>query len=81
MRRVATLDLFDQLDETSKRYPYVPLAEGLIDSPGTTLAYRLPITRFARLAAVRGGRRVRLVECRCFGAVGVLRRWEGALRD
>jgi hypothetical protein len=44
VRRVASLDLFDQLDETAKMYPYVPLGDSLMDSPGTTLSYRLPMS-------------------------------------
>jgi hypothetical protein len=41
-QRAAQIDLFD-MDETDRNYPTVPANANLTNSPGTTLAYRLPV--------------------------------------
>lgn len=42
-RRAAALDPFDRKRAPSAAYPYVPARADLTDSPGTALAFRLPI--------------------------------------
>lgn len=41
--RIAQLDLFEEIDASTKRYPAVPSDANIIDSPGTRLKYRLPM--------------------------------------
>jgi hypothetical protein len=43
VRRAAKLDLFEDAPERDSNYPNVPRIEVVTDSPGTQLAYRLPV--------------------------------------
>ncbi|MFV2065636.1 MAG: DUF3592 domain-containing protein [Pirellulales bacterium] len=42
-RKAAELDLFDEASERSSAFPHVPGTDTITDSPGTRLAYRLPV--------------------------------------
>ncbi|OHB75905.1 MAG: hypothetical protein A2W31_01860 [Planctomycetes bacterium RBG_16_64_10] len=43
VRKAAQLDLFDEAPARSRDYPHVPRIDNVTDSPGTHLAYRLPV--------------------------------------
>ena len=44
-QRAGELDPFDQTFTTDEQYPFVPNYRVIMDSPGTKLAYRLPVER------------------------------------
>ena len=53
-QRATQIDLFDEIAETRREFPHVPRDTNLTNSPGTTLAYRLPVDATPTWALLAG---------------------------
>lgn len=53
-QRATQIDLFDEMAETRREFPHVPRDTNLTNSPGTTLAYRLPLDSTPTWALLTG---------------------------